>query len=497
MTVTALPPRLPARRPRPPVPPGPYLIVGLGKAGAAATRVLAEHAGGSAILGWDVQVSPGPQANADRLATIGGRSHLGTWEGSGLAEAHWRCLVKSPGIHPGAAPFREAARRGAAVLDEAELGWRLGRWPLVGITGTNGKSTVCSLVQAILRGEGMDTEAGGNTQDGPPLSDLAAHAPSCVVGELSSYQLEASPALLPEVAILTNITRDHLHRHRTMANYAASKRRLFIRDGDCAGVSVLNADDPRGRAFARDIEAAGGRVVRYGRSASAQVRVEDTEWDARSGMVGLRVEDRRIELRTRLPGLHNAQNAAAAMATAWSLGLSLDRAAEALAEATAPPGRFELVEAGQPFLAVVDFGHNPDGVRQALLTATTLTGAGGRVRAVLGGVGKLDPGKRPSMGRIAAELSDHLVISLGSSFGEAPEPVLESLVRGARRSRKSCQVEVIADRRRAFERIVDAARPGDVVIILSRGPLQVLRLNFAGDGPRFDDREVLREVLTR
>ncbi len=141
--------------------------------------------------------------------------------------------------------------------------------------------------------------------------------------------------------------------------------------------------------------------------------------------------------------------------------------------------------------------HNPDGVRQALLTAKTLTGPGGRVRTVLGGVGVLDPGKRRPMGRIAAELSDHLVLSLSSSLGEAPESVLDGLLRGARQADVPCRVEVIADRRRAFERVVDASRPGDVVIALSRGPLQVLRVNSAGEGQRFDDREVLREVLAR
>jgi UDP-N-acetylmuramoyl-L-alanyl-D-glutamate--2,6-diaminopimelate ligase len=483
---------------RPPVPAGPYLVAGLGRAGRAAVETLIEVAGAAAVAAWAPEPDAAALAVAERVERAGGRAWIGPWADGGLSDHGWRCVVKSPGLAADAPPLLDAARRDAAVLDEAELGWRLGRWRLVGVTGTNGKTTVCRLVTALLGSAPAAVLTGGNTDGKPPLSALATSDADWVVGELSSYQLEGSPALLPEIAVLTNLTRDHLHRHGTMRAYAAAKRRLFVRDDAAAPVAILNIDDALGRRIAAEAARRGSRVLRYGRHPSADVRIEAAAWTAATGDVRLRLPGgEALELTTGLPGEHNADNVAAAVAVAHVVGLSAGATADALAAVTPAPGRFEPIDAGQPYLAVVDFAHNPDAIRQALLTARPLAGARGRVRVVLTASGALDPGKRPGMGRVAAELADHLILTTGSLLGEPREAILAGLTRGAREAADPALIEVVPERRTAIARLVRAAQPGDVVLVLGRGPLPTLRDSHGGSGQPFDDRAVLREELER
>src|SRR4051812_21652238 len=301
------------RYPRPPVPGGPYLVLGLGEAGIAAVKALSRHAGTPSVLAWDERPTPWSKRIAAALEAAGGRAELGRWEECAIAREPWRCAIKSPGIAFDAAPLREAARRGVPVLDEAELAWRCATWRTLAVTGTNGKTTVCKLVHAALLATGTAAVRGGNTEDAPALSALDPATPF-VVAELSSYQLEGCEALRGDVAVLTNLSRDHLDRHGTLEEYARVKRRLFVRTGTAAPVSVLNLDDPLGRELAGEAAAVGGRVVGFGSDRTAHVRLESATWDVHRSRIRLTVGGSRVDLTTRLPGMHNACNVAAALA---------------------------------------------------------------------------------------------------------------------------------------------------------------------------------------
>ncbi len=174
-----------------------------------------------------------------------------------------RTVVASPGL-PDGHPLLDAARaRGLTVLDEAEVGWRLDARPWIAVTGTNGKSTTVRLIAALLRASGVEPVLGGNTYGAPPLTGLADGG-DVVVAEISSYQLERSEQLLPELAVLTGIGHDHLDRHGTPERYAAIKRRLLLRDGACAPRAAVSVDDRFGVEIAAELRDRGGAVRTFG-----------------------------------------------------------------------------------------------------------------------------------------------------------------------------------------------------------------------------------------
>jgi UDP-N-acetylmuramoyl-L-alanyl-D-glutamate--2,6-diaminopimelate ligase len=423
-------------------------------------------------------------------ATLGG-------DARSVLEAHPRpaCIVKSPGVPFDAPIIRLAAERGLAIIDELELGWRLMRSSMVGVTGTNGKSTTAALVRAVMQAAGIDAPVTGNTRFGPPLSGVALHE-SWVVCEASSYQLQGCPALLPEAAVFTNLTRDHLHYHGTMRQYAACKRRMFVRDVATTPLAAVNVGDGFGRHLADDVEARGGRVVRYGLGQEANYRLERCDWTLRSGRLSIATPVGQVTLETRLPGPHNALNVTAALALADGLGLDADAAQSAVERMPGLPGRFEALDEGQSFDVVVDYAHTPDGTRHALITARRIVAAraGARLRVVAGIVGGHDPPEQRGMGRIARLLADHLVLTASNQRGERPLPMVQDMLRGARNGWGG-RLEVVLDRRLAIERALRAAKPGDLVAILGRGSLPGQLIDRSGTWYEFDDRSVARELL--
>ena len=229
---------------RPPVPVGPCLVAGLGKAGQAAARALLDRSPARSVHAWDRSRVPAVRGAARRLRRRGAAVELG---GDGVASLEaagpGALVVKSPGIGFDTELIATAAQRGHEVIDELELGWRLGRGPIVGVTGTNGKSTTCALIRRALEGAGADVRPAGNTEWGPPLSAACDHE-GWLVCEVSSFQLEGAPAFLPDVAVLTNLTPEHLPRHRDMEAYGEAKRRMFVREHGAAPAAVVNVDDP-------------------------------------------------------------------------------------------------------------------------------------------------------------------------------------------------------------------------------------------------------------
>jgi UDP-N-acetylmuramoyl-L-alanyl-D-glutamate--2,6-diaminopimelate ligase len=436
---------------------------------------------------WDGLGRPAERAHAAALAPLGVRCvHDG--DGVDLLAADTAVLVKSPGLRPDVPLVAAAAARGVPVLDEAELGWRLDPRPLVAVTGTNGKSTTVSLVAAVLAAAGRAPVVAGNSRFGVPLSAAAAEPGDAVVAELSSFQLEACPALRPEAAVLTNVTHDHRYRHGSAAAYVAAKRVPFVREP--RPPAAVGVDQEPGRALAAELRAAGGTVVTFGADPAADVRVVDVRTVADGSEIDLAGG---APLRVRLRARHNALNVAGALALAAALGLDEGVAREAVAAVAPLPGRFEAVDAGAPFAVVVDFAHNPDGVARAVEAGRGLLGAGGRLHVVLSALSLVGEEQAAAMGAAGAA-ADRLVLTTQRWTLDDPAGALApGLEAGARRAGARPLVE--PDRAAAIALAVAGAGPGDAVLVLDRGELAGPLYAPDGTATTFDDRAVVRAAV--
>jgi UDP-N-acetylmuramoyl-L-alanyl-D-glutamate--2,6-diaminopimelate ligase len=260
---------------------------------------------------------------------------------------------------------------------------------------------------------------------------------------------------------------------------------------------VVPADDDFGLAIGREIELRGGRVLRFGRSQDADYRVLACDWSRDTAEVELATPDGALSVVTPLPGNHNALNVAAAFAACEALGVDRETAADAFREAEPVAGRWDVQDEGQPFDAIVDYAHNPDGVVRVLEAARRLADArGSSVRTVIAAGGGNDASKRPAMGYQARHLSDQVIVTSGNSRGEAVSIVADGVMSGAERADGGA-LESVLDRRGAIRRALECAEPGDVVLVLGRGAMPRLLASTSGDGRPFDDRAVLREELHR
>lgn len=478
-------------RPRPPLPGGPYLVAGLGRAGRAAVAALEATSSGESIVAWDADTRPPMQRLRRELEADGIRVSLGAMP-TRVARAA-RTVIKSPGLAPSHELIARAPERGQLVLDELELGWRLSRAPMVGVTGTNGKSTVVALVAGILGAAGHRTEMAGNTMFGPPLSALAGAELDSIVCEISSYQLEGCARLLPEIAALTNLSRDHLGRHHTMERYGEVKASLFRRGDEVVGAAVVDRDDRLGSFLGPELTEAGARVRGIGAGEDADYQLRGAIWDLWQAELALATPTGAVRALTRLPGAHNSRNVALALAIADLVGIPREVSLPALAAFRGVPGRFEHVSAGQPFAVIVDYGCTEDGLQQFLAAVRAGMTTRGRLRAVLGVSGIAgSPMKR--IGAAARRLSDELLLTTAPFLDRPPLLVLRALKRGAQSS-NGARLEIVLDRRRAIETAIGRAAEGDVVVIIGRGAEQYLAADPHGPPVAFDDRVVAADVL--
>ena len=388
---------------------------------------------------------------------------------------------------------------------------------VVGITGTNGKTTTSYLVEALLRARGLETGVVGTihyvirgaaraasqtTPEALELQGLLAEMVAAGVGgvamEVSSHALEQRrvDGTAFDVAIFTNLTQDHLDFHGTMARYAEAKGRLFFEllpDGGKPGAAaVLNADDPVGAEWARRLARERRlRVLTCGLGLGHAVRARAFE----SSMAGIRLDAETpagvVELRSPLIGEHNVMNLLGAAAAGIALGLGPAAIARALGTVTAVPGRFERVDAGQDFLVVVDYAHTPDALRRVLETARPLTR--GRLGVVFGAGGDRDRAKRPIMGRIAAELADRVWLTSDNPRSEDPRAIIEEISAGVVPAPSGGYTEY-SDRRAAIRDALGWAGAGDTLVIAGKGheTYQII----GEQALPFDDRLVVREILS-
>jgi UDP-N-acetylmuramoyl-L-alanyl-D-glutamate--2,6-diaminopimelate ligase len=373
---------------------------------------------------------------------------------------------------------------------------------IVGVTGTNGKTTTAFLVRAVLEAAGRQTGLLGTVKSviggvehevqrtTPEAIDLQrtfrqmlnAGDRACVM-EVSSHALalRRADAIHFAAAIFTNLTQDHLDFHPTMEDYFAAKRMLFV--DPAPGAAIVNVDDRFGARLAAELPSASTFALR----GDADFRATGVETDLTGSRFEVDTPDGRLELRSPLRGEFNVYNVLGALVTARSLGVPAATCAEAIATAGQVPGRFETVDEAQPFAVLVDYAHTPDSLENVLRAARKLTD--GRLHVVFGCGGDRDRGKRPQMGEIARRLADRVVVTSDNPRSEDPEAIIADILEGA-----GSDVIHDPDRRAAIARAIGDAAAGDVVVIAGKGHEQGQEFQ-AGRKVPFDDVTVAREIL--
>ncbi|MEY2470728.1 MAG: UDP-N-acetylmuramoyl-L-alanyl-D-glutamate--2,6-diaminopimelate ligase [Actinomycetota bacterium] len=362
---------------------------------------------------------------------------------------------------------------------------------MVGITGTNGKTTTVAMVNAILEANDIATATVGTLSahvpgappNTPESSDLQALLAEFRDDEYAAVAMEVSSQALVmhrvddivyDVAAFTNLSQDHLDLHGTMENYFAAKAMLFTRDR--ARTAVVCVDDEWGARMAGLADQNGLEVVRCSRRDIA-VDGKDIRWNGASGAL-------------RLEGQHNRANAVVAINIGEALGLSPQAVLDGLSSLRSVPGRFEYVDMGQPFSVVVDYAHTPDGVDVVLRAARDSVGQDGEVTVVVGCGGDRDRAKRPLMAAVAEDLADRVVLTSDNPRSEDPRAILEEMQTGLR---DPSRVIIEPDRAAAIRVAIDRAAPGGIVVIAGKG--HETTQTIGDEVIPFDDREVARTVL--
>ena len=430
-------------------------------------------------------VEPGALFACIQGAAVDGHDFAGEAVAAGASAL----LVERP--MPAAVPrlVVRSVRRALGPAAAAVHGDPSRRLELVGVTGTNGKTTTVRLIAGLLGAAGRSvTEIGTltgtlTTPEAPHLqrrlADFACRGGSTAAMEVSSHALAQHrvDGCRFRVAAFTNLGHDHLDYHGSMENYWAAKARLF--SPDLADRAVIDVTAEAGRRLA-DAVAAEVPVIEVDRSAA-----ELLEADAASSL--FRWRDQTVFLPLGAP--FNMSNAVIAAEVAVALGLSPDFVAASLADAPVIPGRFESVEAGQDFAVIVDYAHTPEGLAAVLGAARRLTEH--RLTVVFGAGGDRDRRKRPAMGAAAEALADRVVVTSDNPRSEDPDEIILGIVNGMSRAPDLAE----ADRRLALRHAVATAGPGDIVVIAGKG--HETSQTIGGDVLDFDDRLVAREELAR
>lgn len=372
---------------------------------------------------------------------------------------------------------------------------------VIGVTGTNGKTTTCFMIWQMLNKAGlktglMTTVAYGVDQLQPELGHMTtvdantlnrrilsikAKGAKFLVLEVTSHALAEFRTLgIPfEIAVFTNLTHDHLDYHKTFANYRATKGKLFKK----AKFSILNADDPATSYFktlAKD-------YITYGIKSG-----ENRAKDIKLAVNGVKYSYGDMTIETKIPGEFNVYNSLAAALVGQKLGLNDKQITDGLKSLTAVEGRMTLIDEGQPFTVIVDYAHTPDALEKVF---DSVKSHKGRIISVHGGAGRRDPATRPIRGRILAHYSDLVIITEDDSRDEDPELIAGSLIEGAAKEGKVLGKDLIKelDREKAIALAIKSAKKGDLVLILGKGHEKTI---LRADGPHpFEDIKVAQRIL--
>jgi len=394
---------------------------------------------------------------------------------------------------------------------------------VVGVTGTNGKTTTAYLLRELLAAAGLQCALLGTVKSvvggverpvertTPEAIDLQRDFRAMLDGgdracamEVSSHALALgrADAIRFAAAIFTNLTQDHLDFHDTMEDYFEAKRRLFVEHAP--QTSVINVGDPYGKRLAGEIDGARTFAV----EAPADYSARDLRCDFAGCRFTLRTPAGEHAVSLPMPGRFNVANALGALAAAHALGADVQTLLDALARGVRVPGRFEPVDEGQGFAVLVDYAHTPDSLENVLAAARELIGAAnqadGRVLCVFGAGGDRDRGKRPLMGEIATRLADDVLVTSDNPRSEEPEQIIAEIMAGVARVQGAGRVGAgpnggspvrsLVDRAAAIEEAIARARPGDVLVIAGKGHEQGQEFAEGRKEP-FDDVAVAREAL--
>ncbi|MCK4259014.1 MAG: UDP-N-acetylmuramoyl-L-alanyl-D-glutamate--2,6-diaminopimelate ligase [Halanaerobiales bacterium] len=402
----------------------------------------------------------------------------------------------------------ENSREALGKLSEAfyDFSWR--KLNLIGVTGTNGKTTTTYMIESILRGVQLKTGVIGTIQNKiddeivstqrttPESSDLhqlfnrmVLNCVNHTVMEVSSHALELKRVmdLSFKVGVFTNISQDHLDFHDTLENYKIAKGKLF-KNLSIDGVGVVNLDDLAGDYM---IEQCTGKVLTYGIHREADIKALEIEINVNGVSYLLETPIGKIRMNLKFTGYFNVYNSLAAIGVGLALQIPLEVIKEGLESLSGVAGRFEQVDAGQKFGVIVDFAHSPDGMENVLKTVQEFEN--GRKIVVFGCGGDRDRTKRPIMGKIAAKYSDLIIVTSDNSRTEDPLQILKDVEEGFKEFEGPVEYHLIAERRVAIFHAVREAEPGDLVIILGKGHETYQICN--GYTIPFDDREVVKEAI--
>jgi len=396
------------------------------------------------------------------------------------------------------------SRRALVALAEAFYGYPSKALSVTGITGTNGKTTISYLIEAIVRQAGGNPAVIGtvnyryndrviesvNTTPGPVqlqrlFREMADGNVTHLAMEVSSHALDQDrvAGICFSSAIFTNLTQDHLDYHNGLEDYFCAKAKLFA-GLEAGAYAVINLDDQYGR---RLVESSKGRIVTYGLDAGAQVYAKDIVMDTDHTQFALCGCDQPVVMKTPLIGRHNVYNVLAAAAWALQSGIPAAVIKNALERFTAVPGRLERIDGRGGVRIFVDYAHTPDALSNVINTLRPI--AARKIIVVFGCGGDRDRTKRPVMGKVAAELSDHAVITSDNPRSEDPGGIIEDITRGISKTNYT----VVPDRAAAIRTALSMGGEGDVVLIAGKGheTCQIMKDEVL----HFDDREVVRECL--
>lgn len=382
---------------------------------------------------------------------------------------------------------------------------------LVGITGTNGKTTIAYLVAAIMKAANECVAMTGTVEyvigdehlkaerTTPEATDMQRLLRRAVEAKCRTAVMECSSQAIDlhrcdelffSVAVFTNLTRDHLDYHGTMENYFAAKRRLFDKTlGAPPRAAVINIDDAYGRELIWETNKSETKLLTYGLDTSADVSAHDIKFSLEGMSFHVQTQAGEMALHSPLVGRPHLYNLLAAIATGLELGYELDVIARALKDCTGAPGRFERIAHAGDFSVVVDYAHTDDALINVLRTARDV--APERIITVFGCGGDRDRSKRAPMGEAAASLSDVVILTSDNPRTEDASQILADVEKGMMATRKP--YEKIPDRRQAIHRAVHEARAGDLVLIAGKGheDYQIIGKEVF----HFDDKEIAREAL--
>ncbi len=421
-------------------------------------------------------------------------------------------------------PYAQAADAGLALayLSAAYHDFPAREMVMIGITGTDGKTTTANLTHSILSRAGIragmittinavlgdeDVPTGLHVTT-PPAPEVQAYLARMVRAGLTHCVLEATSHGLAQhrvaacefdVAAVTNIQHEHLDFHGTWEDYREAKAMLFrqlaqgVRKPGLEKLAVINADDARSADYLLAIPA--DRHLRYSLESPAEVMASDVQYGPDATRFMLRLPDAEIALRTSLVGAFNVSNILAASAIAWGIGVAPEAIRDGVEAVRGVPGRMERIDEGQDFLAIVDFAHTPNALRRTLETARQMVAPNKKVIVVFGSAGLRDPSKRGMMGEIAARLANYVVITAEDPRTESLDAIMAEIAEAAEAAggMESKTFWRVPDRGRAIYAAVQLAGPGDIVLSCGKGHEQ--SMCFGADEYPWDDRDGMRLAL--